>query len=335
MITARTGPGPDTYVPHWLHNGGNLAWPVSNCYADMWIETLHWLGLDPRPVLAAALACDFEGDQWTLFKPLPGDLFALYGIDVAELNAWRTLPEQITEQIAAGRLLTIEVDAFHLPDTAATSYHVRHQKSTILATAIDHGGRCLHYFHDAGYHVLADADYDQILTGDQADGIRLPPYVEIVKLDRLHVPSAAELRWRAAALAREHFERRPLANPYERAAERHDAVVGGLVTTRADFNDYLFAGLRQAGAASQYAAAMLQWLAAEFPGLASPAALFDELARGTHMMLLRTARTVRRRQTVATAPIWRDLARLWSRAVAALDVALPDRRKKREFPRER
>jgi hypothetical protein len=71
LITARSGSGPDDHIPHWLHGGGRFAWPVSNCYADMWIETLHWLGLDPLPALVAALACDFEGDQWTLLKPLP------------------------------------------------------------------------------------------------------------------------------------------------------------------------------------------------------------------------------------------------------------------------
>ena len=323
LITARGGPSPDAYVPHWLHGGGNLTWPVSNCYADMWIETLHWLGLDPRPALAAALACDFEGDQWTLFKPLPGDLFTLYGIDVAELNVWRPLPEQIAGQLAAGRLLTVEVDAFHLPDTAGTSYRARHQKTTVGMTAVDREARRLYYFHDTGYHTLAGADYDGLLAWGEAGDERLPPYVEIVKLDRLHAPPAAELRLRAAALAREHLERRPLTNPYERAAERHDAAVDALAAAGGDFNDHLFAGLRQAGAASQYAAALLRWLTADLPALAGPAALFDELARGTHTMLLRTARAVRRRRPIAAAPIWAELAGLWSRAMSSLDTVLP------------
>lgn len=299
----------------------------------MWIETLHWLGLDPRPALVAALACDFEGDQWTLFKPLPGDLFALYGIDVAELNVWRSLPEQIAEQLAAGRLLTVEVDAFHLPDTAGTSYRTRHQKTTVGTTAVDREARHLHYFHDAGHHVLAGDDYDRVLTWGEAGDERLPPYVEIIKLDRLHAPPTAELRLRAAALAREHLDRRPLANPYERAAEHHDAAVDELAAAGGDFDEYVFAGLRQAGAASQYAAVLLRWLAADLPELVSPAALFDELARGAHTMLLRTARAVRRRRVVAAAPIWSELADLWGRATSSLDAALPAGPTRREHSR--
>jgi len=39
------------------------------------------------------VAIDFEGDQWTFFKPPHEDLKALYGIDVQELYVWRPLLE--------------------------------------------------------------------------------------------------------------------------------------------------------------------------------------------------------------------------------------------------
>ena len=39
------------------------------------------------------------------------------------------LPDQIAEQLAAGRTLTVELDAWFLPDTAATSYRTEHVKT--------------------------------------------------------------------------------------------------------------------------------------------------------------------------------------------------------------
>ena len=143
LIGVLKGPAPRDYASHWLHSAPDLAWPVSNCYADMWIETLNWLGHNPVPALAAALAIDFEGDQWTLFKPLPGDLHRLYGIDVCELNIWRPLREQLAEQLALGRLVATEADAFWLPDTAGTAYRTRHQKTTVCITAVDPAARRL------------------------------------------------------------------------------------------------------------------------------------------------------------------------------------------------
>ena len=35
---------------------------------------------------------DFEGDQWTFFKPDPGDLERLFGIDIHEMQPYRPLP---------------------------------------------------------------------------------------------------------------------------------------------------------------------------------------------------------------------------------------------------
>ena len=56
------------YQRHPLH-GENAVWAEKNCYGDMWIELLHALKLEPLASLAYTLAVDFEGDQWTFFKP--------------------------------------------------------------------------------------------------------------------------------------------------------------------------------------------------------------------------------------------------------------------------
>ena len=46
---------PRGYQSHFGHAGERI-WPEPNCYLDLWIETLHALGLDPVPALACALS---------------------------------------------------------------------------------------------------------------------------------------------------------------------------------------------------------------------------------------------------------------------------------------
>ncbi len=74
-------PGP--HVPHWLHGSGRL-YPETNCYTDVLIELLHARGDEPLAVLGSTLAGDFQGDQWTFFKPDPADLRDLFGVGVHE-----------------------------------------------------------------------------------------------------------------------------------------------------------------------------------------------------------------------------------------------------------
>ena len=38
------------------------------------------------------MGVDFEGDQWTFFKPLPEELEPLFGIDIHEMQPYRPLP---------------------------------------------------------------------------------------------------------------------------------------------------------------------------------------------------------------------------------------------------
>ena len=80
------------------------AWVEKNCYVDIWIEVIHALGLEPTAMLPFVLALDFEGDQWTFFKPPHDELRDLYGIDVQELNVWSPLAEHCQVQLAEGKL---------------------------------------------------------------------------------------------------------------------------------------------------------------------------------------------------------------------------------------
>ena len=71
-------------------------------------------------------AIDFEGDQWTFFKPPHAELTDLYGIDVQEFTVWRPLLEHALEHLEAGKLISTEADAFWLPDTSGTDYRRQH-----------------------------------------------------------------------------------------------------------------------------------------------------------------------------------------------------------------
>ena len=72
---------PATYRRHALH-GEDRAWAETNCFTDLVIELTHGLGHEPLAMLPFTLAIDFEGDQWTFFKPAADDLRALYGSDL-------------------------------------------------------------------------------------------------------------------------------------------------------------------------------------------------------------------------------------------------------------
>jgi hypothetical protein len=88
---------PRGYQSHFSHAGERI-WPETNCYLDLWIETLHALGLDPVPAFACALSADHDGLQWTFLKRQPEDLRRLYGLEVTEEIVWIPLPGGGSEQ---------------------------------------------------------------------------------------------------------------------------------------------------------------------------------------------------------------------------------------------
>ena len=142
-----------TYQPHAVH-GSDRTYAESNCYTDIIIELLHGRGDEPLAALGCLVRTDFEGDQWTFFKPPPEDLEALFGIDIHEMQPYRPLPSQIAEQIDSGRTIIVELDSWFLPDTAATSYRSEHVKTSVAAEAIDLERSWLRYFHGPGLYEL-------------------------------------------------------------------------------------------------------------------------------------------------------------------------------------
>lgn len=307
---------PASYERHPLH-GPDRAYPETNCYTDILIEFLHASGAEPLAMLGCVLPVDFEGDQWTFFKPRPEDLEALYGVDVHEMQPYRPLQDQLVEQIRAGRTLVIEFDSWFLPDTAATSYRRDHVKTSVVVEAIDPERELLRYFHNAGYHELAGEDYRGVLRIDREySGEVLPPYTELVRLDAGPRLEGEELRGAAREMLRAQAARRPPANPFERFGAGLAAELPNLLAGDAQrYHDYAFATVRMVGSAFEVGASHVEWVLGD---AGTPAAeRMREIVDGSKTLSFKLAR----RREFDPAPAMEALAGAWAAAFAELDRA--------------
>jgi hypothetical protein len=252
---------PQTYRRHLLHDPAR-AYPETNCYADILIELLHARGDEPLAVLGGTIRVDFEGDQWTFFKPAPQDIERLFGIDIHEMQLYRTLPEQIAEQLRAGRTVIVELDSWYLPDTQSTAYRREHVKSSAAIEGIDIASERMRYFHNTGLYELNGADFrGSLLLDADRDETHLPPYIEVVRFDAGERLSGESLKSASLASFREHFERRPASNPFERFASSLAAHLPSLLAgDHDDYHTYAFATVRMAGSAFEVCAAHVEWL---------------------------------------------------------------------------
>jgi len=311
------GLDPDSYHPHPLH-APERTYVESNCYADILIELLHARGDEPLAVMGCTMRMDFEGDQWTFFKPPPEDLELLYGIDVHEMQPYRPLPEQIVAQLMNGRTLIVELDSFYLPDTAATSYRSEHVKSSIVAEAIDPEGERLRYFHATGLHELEGEDYRGVFRlGRPFSADVLPPYTELVRFDAGPRLRGDELREAARGLLRHHLEHRPATNPFARFGAQLERDLPRLLDgDAADYHAYAFATVRMAGSAFEVAASHVDWLLGD---AGAPACrTLTQIVEGCKALSFRLARrrAFKPEQTVA------GLAAAWDEAQDRLDDIL-------------
>lgn len=304
------GLDPATYERHALH-GTDRSYPESNCYADVIVELLHARGLEPLAVMGHLVRMDFEGDQWTFFKPPPQDLERLYGVDVHEMQPYRPLAVQAAEQIEQGRTLIVELDSWWLPDTAATAYRSEHVKSSVAIEAVDAEGERLRYFHGPGYHELAGEDFREVLE------IRgLPPYTEIARFDLAAPLEGEALRAAARELLGRHLALRPRANPFTAfGAQLERALPELLVGEAADYHAYAFATVRLAGAAFEILASHAEWLAgaeAAAPAAGELRAIVD----GSKVLSFKLAR----RRAFEPAAAVEALSGHWARAMEGLEA---------------
>ncbi len=311
------GLDPAEYVSNPLHTG-ERSYHETNCYCDIVIELIHARGDEPLAAMGFTTKMDFEGDQWTFFKPPEADLERLYGLDIHEMQPHRHLPTQIAEQIAAGRTMTVEMDSMYLPDTVATSYRTEHVKSSVIVEAIDLGGERLRYFHNTGFYELAGADYRGLFRlGEFASPDSLPPYTELVRFDAGPQLSGEELRAASLDLTRNHFARRPSTNPFERFGAQLAADLPSLLEGDAtDFHTYAFATVRMAGSAFEICASHVEWLLGSNGEAA--AASMREIVGGCKLLSFKLAR----RRPFEVEPAAAGLAGHWDDAMGALGPAL-------------
>jgi hypothetical protein len=300
-------------------------WPITNCYIDAWTQILSAWGLDPMAGLGVTVAQDYEGDQFTFFKYQHDDLEMLYGIVVGELTIYRSLEDQLQLQVSLGRVVLVEVDAYYLPDTRATSYRTQHTKTTVGVETIDPVGRRLGYFHNVGCHDLADDDYegvfDRFRHQGSAEGV-LPPYVEFVK--RRHTPlSGAELTEASVCRLRHHLERRPISNPVSRYREDFPSHMEYLLARPETFHDYAFGIFRQLGANHELLARHLSWLRARgTPGLAEAEEAARAVSSAAKMLQFKVARIASRGKFDPCGALFDTLEQQHSAAIVALQQAL-------------
>jgi hypothetical protein len=315
------GHDPADYRPHAVH-GDDRTYRETNCYTDILVELLHARGDEPLAALGSTLSIAFEGDQWTFFKPDPADLWQLFGIDIHEMQPYLSLPAHIAEQLTTGRSMSVEVDAWYLPDTMTTSYRREHVKTSIVVEAIDTANEVLHYFHNASFFRLEGEDYRGALrVGAEGESSSLPPYCEIIRFDDRLRLSGRALRSRAADLMPGHLARRPQRNPFLAFGVRLGHDLPGLLAGDAQmYHDYAFATVRMAGAGFELCASYLDWLLEAEAAPASEA--LRSVVSGAKLLGFRLAR----RRQFDPAPIVGELAEGWDRAMTAIDELAAARR---------
>ena len=311
------------YASHSFH-AADRAWPETNCYVDVWIELLHSLGLEVAPLFPFTLASDFEGDQWTFYKPSHRDLFDLYGIEVEEMTVWKELTSHCHEQVLRERIPMVEMDSFYLPDTRGRGYRDWHAKTTIGITQIDPTRETLVYFHNRGLFELEGADFRGLFRIDPAPSPSdLPPYGEIVKLDRLRRPDRSDLSKLTVDLVRMYVGRRPTTNPIHRFAEVVDEHLSQLLDGRSDsYDDYAFATIRQCGSCFGFSADSLNWLAQEDERWSGAAEPFARISSTASMLVMKMARIVHSGRLRSLQDSFAEMAEAWDEGMEDLERRL-------------
>ena len=311
------GCDPATYQPHRIH-AADRTYIETNCFTDIISELLHARGDEPVASFGSFVRMDFENDQWTFFKPLAVDMELLYGLDIHEIQPYRSIPHQVAEQIGLGRTMTIELDGYYLPDTAATSYRNGHVKTGVIAEAIDLAGERFRYFHNASLYELADEDFrGAFRTQDGWSPDVLPPYTELIRFDAGPRLTGERLRSTARQLTSAHLDRVVAGNPFERFRDRlradFDALLAG---DAALYHAYTFATFRMAGAGFELLASHVDWLLGEDGAQASAA--MARIVEGCKILGFKLAR----RRPFDPTEAMDALSNAWTESLTSLRAAL-------------
>jgi hypothetical protein len=314
---------PKSYSRHAVHRETSI-WVEKNCYVDLWIELLHALQVEPLAMLPFTAVIDFEGDQWTFFKPSHDELRALYGVDVQELNVWRPLVEHCQEHLAAGKLVCTESDAFWLPDTSGTDYRRTHTKTTIVINELDVEAQTLGYFHNAGYYRLEGEDFVKTFRLDAApDPTFMPLFAEVVRVDRLVKRERSELVGAARALWARHLARRPHDNPIRRFHARFERDMPQFQARGLPhYHAWAFSTTRQLGAAFELASQNLRWINSSGDAHVERAReAFEQIATLAKSFILKGARMANSGKPLDASAVFDQMSVAWDAGMHAAETA--------------
>jgi len=301
-----------SYCCHRIHTQ-ERDWAETNCYVDIWIELLHALGHEPLAAMPFTLAIDFEGDQWTFFKPPLFDIYELYGIDVQELAIWQPLVQHVEQQVALGRHVLVELDSYYLPDTAGMAYQMAHVKTTVAVVEIDVEKQHLGYFHGQGYYHLNGKDFLHLfrLQGEQDPAV-LSPYVEIAKRRKVARLDEARVLEISLLLLRKHLKLLPVNNPFHAFKVQLEKDLEWLMEENiGTFHQYSFATLRQFGACYELSATYLGWLESQNEsGIVGAREAIKSISKAAKAYQFQLARAMSRKKPLDLAPI-DTMAKYW------------------------
>ena len=299
----------------WCNDG--RVWPASNSRLDAWISLLHTLGLDPAPLLMSTLCADFEGDQWSAVSVDPADAWACYAIAIQELVVWRPLLAHVVSQLDRGNAIVCEVDGFHLAGDPP-SYQREHHKTVIIATGYDRRSHSLRYLHGASEGRVEGEDLDALLTAGIGSA-QLPPFAQVVRLERLAARSVAERSVLGVALARLHGTRIPDRNPFRAFADamrEHGAWLAGGGDDH--FRKWAFATTQQCGAAFELASLVTAWLHSHGEPVGAAVAPLRQASVGVRALHQRLARVPHAGRMPDVNDTMAECADAWDAAMTVL-----------------
>ena len=192
-VHALLGLDPATYRSHALHEPDRHVPGDQLLHRPLDRARCTRSGHEPLAMLGYCTAVDFEGDQWTFFKPPPADLDAPLrhgGLRARAVPAARRALRRRSSSSDAP--VIVEVDSLFLPDTAGRSYraHAREDHRSSSRRSTSSAGGCATSTTPATTSSTATTTRCAA-PGRAALRPTLPPYVEIVRLDRLE-PCAPE-----------------------------------------------------------------------------------------------------------------------------------------------
>jgi hypothetical protein len=321
-VSVISGLDAQSYLRHALHDS-QCIWTEKNCYIDLWIELVHAKGHEPMAMLPFVIQMDFEGDQWTFFKPSHDELRSLYGIKVHELTLWRALAEHVMEHLQAGRLVCLEVDAYWLPDTHGTDYKTKHSKTTIAINAVNLSTQEIGYFHNAGYFVATGEDFRQLLKLEPVLP-ELPLFAEIVSFFPPQIQTQAQCQQASLALMKKQIHYIPAENPITKFAIRFERDLPLLQARGLDYyHAWAFAGIRQCGSAFELLAAWTHWMRPLLPESAVVLEdQFRQISTEAKTLILKGARAVASKKAFDTRLQLQQAAAIWAQSTTLLKTAM-------------